>query len=58
MNMNKELLNNVMDKEAAKHAIKARYLNSYKVIVAGGRDFDDYEYLKEKLDETFKSLGI
>lgn len=36
MNMNKELLNNVMDKEAAKHAIKARYLNSYKVIVAGG----------------------
>lgn len=57
MNMNKELLNNVMDKEAAKHAIKARYLNSYKVIVAGGRDFDDYEYLKEKLDETFKSLG-
>jgi hypothetical protein len=28
-----------MDKEAIKHVIKTRYLNSYKVIVAGGRDF-------------------
>ena len=28
-----------MDKEAIKHVIKTRYLNSYKVIVAGGRDY-------------------
>lgn len=28
-----------MDKEANKHVIKTRYLNSYKVIVAGGRDY-------------------
>ena len=27
------------------------------MIVAGGRDFDNYEFLKEKLDETFESLG-
>jgi hypothetical protein len=27
------------------------------VIVAGGLDFDNYEFLKEKLDETFESLG-
>lgn len=55
--MNKELSNRKMDKEAIKHAIKTRYLNSYKVIVAGWRDFDNYEFLKEKLDETFESLG-
>lgn len=57
MNRNKFQLNDKTDKEAAKHAIKARYLNSYKVIVAGGRDFGNYEYLKEKLEDTFNSLG-
>ena len=56
-NMDKELSNGKMDKETIKHVIKTRYLNSYKVIVAGGRDFDNYEFLKEKLDETFESLG-
>lgn len=56
-NMDKELSNGKIDKEAIKHVIKTRYLNSYKVIVAGGRDFDNYEFLKEKLDETFESLG-
>ena len=55
--MGKELSNGKMDKEAIKHTIKTKYLNSYKVIVAGGRDFDNYEFLKEKLDETFESLG-
>ena len=56
-NMDKGLSNGKMDKETIKHVIKTRYLNSYKVIVAGGRDFDNYEFLKEKLDETFESLG-
>ena len=56
-NMDKELSNGKMDKETIKHVIKTRYLNSYKVIVAGGRDFDNYEFLKKKLDETFESLG-
>ena len=56
-NMDKELSNGKMDKETIKHVIKTKYLNSYKVIVAGGRDFDNYEFLKEKLDETFESLG-
>ena len=55
--MGKELSNGKMDKEAIKHTIKTKYLNSYKVIVAGGRDFDNYEFLKEKLDETSESLG-
>ena len=27
------------------------------MIVAGERDFDNYEFLKERLDETFESLG-
>ena len=57
MNMGKALSNGKMDKEAIKHTIKTRYPNSYKVIVAGGRDFDNYEFLKERLDETFESLG-
>ncbi len=55
--MGKQLSNAKMDKEAIKHTIKTKYLNCYKVIVAGGRDFDNYEFLKEKLDETFESLG-
>lgn len=29
------------------------YLNAHRVIVAGGRDFDDYEYLSQQLDELF-----
>ena len=49
MNMGKELSNGKIDKEAIKHAIKTKYLNSYKVIVAGGRDFDNYEFLKKSL---------
>lgn len=57
MNMEKEQLNDKVDKETTLSAIKASYINSYKVIVAGGRDFADYAYLKEKLDEVFASLG-
>lgn len=53
----KEQLNDKVDKETTLSAIKASYINSYKVIVAGGRDFADYAYLKEKLDEVFASLG-
>ena len=30
------------------------YIDAYKVIIAGGRDFDDYEYMSTKLDELFK----
>lgn len=55
--MEKEQLNDKVDKETTLSAIKASYINSYKVIVAGGRDFADYAYLKEKLDEVFASLG-
>ena len=57
MKMEKEQLNDKVDKETTLSAIKASYINSYKVIVAGGRDFADYAYLKEKLDEVFASLG-
>lgn len=32
---------------------RERYLNSHYVVVAGGRDFDDYDYLSCKLDELF-----
>ncbi|MDK2600771.1 hypothetical protein QO179_25065 [Bacillus stercoris] len=28
-----------------------------KVIIAGGRDFDDYEFMKSKLDHLFKNLN-
>ena len=57
MKMEKEQLNDKVDKETTLSAIKASYINSYKVIVAGGRDFADYAYPKEKLDEVFASLG-
>lgn len=57
MKMEKEQLNDKVDKETTLSAIKASYINSYKVIVAGGRDFADYAYLKEKLDEVLGSLG-
>ena len=39
MNMGKKISNGKMDKETIKHTIKTKYLNSYKVIVAGGRDY-------------------
>lgn len=56
--MEKDHLNGkVLDKETALSAIKTSYINSYKVIVAGGRDFADYAYMKEKLDEVFNALG-
>ena len=35
-------------KEKALSAIKTSYLNSYKVIVAGARDFADYAFMKKK----------
>ena len=56
MKIEKEQLNDKVDKETTLSAIKASYINSYKVIVADGRDFADYAYLKEKLDEVFGSL--
>ena len=34
------------------------YLDEYKVIIAGGRDFDDYEYMSTKLDELFKDQNV
>ena len=35
-------------KEKALSAVKTSYLNSYKVIVAGARDFADYAFMKKK----------
>lgn len=32
---------------------RKNYLNAYKVIIAGGRDFDDYKYMSAQLDELF-----
>ena len=29
------------------------YLDAYKVIIAGGRDFEDYEYMCEELTDLF-----
>lgn len=34
------------------------YLNAPRVIVAGGRDFDDYEYMSQQLDELFGNSSI
>lgn len=39
--------------EMMKDLIKSSNRNAYKVIVAGGRDFDDYEYMSAKLNELF-----
>jgi len=39
--------------EKTKEQYRKNYQNAYKVIVAGGRDFDDYEYMSTKLDELF-----
>lgn len=56
--MEKDHLNDkVLDKGKALSAIKISYLNSYKVIVAGARDFADYAYMKKELDEVFNALG-
>lgn len=49
--MEKNHLNDkVLDKEKALSAIKTSYLNSYKVIVAGARDFADYAFMKKKVN--------
>lgn len=32
------------------------YLKAYKIIVAGGRDFENYEFLSAKLDEIFEKF--
>lgn len=39
--------------DAMRELIKSSNRNAYKVIVAGGRDFEDYEYMSAKLDELF-----
>lgn len=55
--MEKEHLNDkVLDKEKALSAIKTSYLNSYKVIVAGARDFADYAYMKKKQKTSVNNL--
>jgi hypothetical protein len=56
--MGKELSNGKMDKETIKHTIKTKYLNSYKVIVAGERDFDNYEFLKPEYQQYFAEMGV
>ena len=48
LNYTPHLNDKVLDKEKALSAIKTSYLNSYKVIVAGARDFADYAYIKKK----------
>ena len=49
MKREKDHLNDkVLDKEKALSVIKTSYLNSYKVIVAGARDFADYAFMKKK----------
>lgn len=32
------------------------YLKACKIIVAGGRDFENYEFMSAKLDEIFERL--
>lgn len=39
--------------EMMKDLIKSSNRNAYKVIVTGGHDFDDYEYMSAKLNELF-----
>lgn len=39
--------------DAMKELYRNNYRNAYKVIVAGGRDFNDYKYMSEKLNELF-----
>lgn len=55
--MEKDHLNDkVLDKEKALSVIKTSYLNSYKVIVAGARDFADYAYMKKKQKTSVNNL--
>ena len=48
--------------EIKKSYLSDKYLNDYqaacKVIVAGGRDFYDYEYMSQQLDELFENKAI
>ena len=37
---------------------RADYLISPKIIIAGGRDFDDYEYMSSKLREVMTDAAI
>ena len=49
-------------KEAYCLNLSEKYLNDYKeasrVIIAGGRDFNDYEYMSTKLNELFKDQNV
>lgn len=57
MKMEKDYLNDkVLDKEKALSVIKTSYLNSYKVIVAGARDFANYAYMKKKQKTSVNNL--
>lgn len=38
--------------------VRQNYLHASKVIVAGGRDFEDYDYLSTTLDELFNDTTI
>lgn len=42
--------------------LSEKYLNDYqeasRVIIAGGRDFDDYEYMSTKLNDLFKDQNV
>lgn len=45
-----------MESEERKNSLKSElyrdnYLNAYKVIIAGGRDFTDYEYMSKELSK-------
>ena len=44
--------------EELKTLYREQYLNACKEIVAGGRDFENYEYMMEKLDELFLKSSI
>ena len=44
--------------EELKTLYREQYLNACKEIVAGGRDFENYEYMLEKLDELFLKSSI
>ena len=57
MKMEKDHFNDkVLDKEKALSVIKTSYLNSYKVIVAGARDFAIYAYMKKKQKTSVNNL--
>ena len=42
--------------------LSEKHLNDYqlasRVIIAGGRDFNDYEYMSTKLNELFKDQNV